>query len=183
MKKPPLRARVPKVLTFSIIFACFGSVATIILLAVTVGFSSPDTLGNYKVDGCTIASCLFTKTDKSVPELSLSPIGYARLTGYYTSVIRPGFFEGEKVTCDAFTITDGTKELIDSFSVYGAGWENVEKKIMLVGLSGTLHPTLEGVVKKSTVNKPVELLVLRTIYGSHDNPCGTPVSAIGISPT
>lgn len=106
---------------------------------------------------CTTEECLFNIGNSN------HPLGTAIIKGYYLSVERSAW--GETKTCDSFTITGGSKELIRAMVDLVDQGNNVHSKNQLnqpvinLGLE-LIGQSERQVIFNSSLNNQIELIVL-----------------------
>lgn len=119
--------------------------------------------GSYKLigDKCTIDECLFNTSKNTFPYY---PVGLAVIKGYYTAVEISAWEETR--TCDSFTITSGSTELMQAMVDMVDEGSTVHSKNQLnqpvinLGLA-ILSPSEKQSILTSSINNQIELIVLR----------------------
>ena len=125
----------------------------------------PTALQGYELvsNGCNKKECLFnTRGDNP-----LFPVGIATIKGYYTKYLDKAF--GEEKYCDSLTITDGTKNLVDSLILLVDSGNTVHDKnepgqpIVNFDINGLSEDDKQKFLA-STKSNPVELIVLQPLH-------------------
>ncbi|MFZ2154253.1 MAG: hypothetical protein WAV16_03415 [Candidatus Moraniibacteriota bacterium] len=130
-------------------------------------------------EGCTIESCLLSQKQYD-SEAIISPVGVARIEGYYNKVMkssRPyGCVEGDNsefceeytVECEEFIITRGGENIFPK----KLGFNNVEKSIIINSNNSdykfltkddgfNLSEVEKGLLVGSSIKNPVKLTILK----------------------
>lgn len=124
---------------------------------------------------CTLDECLVNIGDSSYP------LGTATISGYFTPVEREAF--GEIKTCDSFTVTGGSDELIRAAVALVDSGNTVHSKnefnqpVINLDL-GLLSQTEKRKILQSAEIQLVELLVLRQSEGDRGVPVCYPYAQV-----
>ena len=119
-------------------------------------------------EGCTQDECLFNINNSDYP------LGTATIKGYYSPLEKTAW--GETKTCDSFTITDGSEELIRAMvnlvdignSVHSKN--ELNQPVINLGFGTVGEPDKQAIFNSTSENQ-IELLVL------NETPRGTEVPA------
>jgi hypothetical protein len=122
-------------------------------------------------EDCSPEECLF-KTEYALE--GNYPVGIATIAGYYTQVERFGYGD-DKETCDSFVIIGGSQGVIESVlalvdsgnSVYSKNESN--QPVINLDLS-ILDEVETRQILGSTIDEPVELIVLADVPGHREAP-------------
>jgi hypothetical protein len=131
---------------------------------------------------CTSSECLFVRKDAGG-----SPVGVARVQGYYGLVTRTGD-NGKKLSCVTLTVTSGSKNLIKRYlALVKAGDEvnsrNSAGQLVIPLALDTLSAEEQDRLKKSDSHSPVNVLLMpHPIIDQDKSTCYSPVEVLRVDP-